>query len=89
MQRQNVFNNILKDKQRRIILQVFGENKEKHIRGNLFGSLKLSRKFLLMYIFGIILPLLITDAFLIRSIYDAEVKNQSFSRENAIDSYAN
>ena len=68
---------------------MFGENKEKHIRGNLFGSLKLSRKFLLMYIFGIILPLIITDAFLIRSIYDAEVKNQSFSRENAIDSYAN
>ena len=61
----------------------------KHIRGNLFGSLKLSNKFLLMYIFGVILPLVITDAFLIRSVYEAELKNQYFYRENAIASYSN
>ena len=61
----------------------------KHIRGNLFGSLKLSKKFLLMYIFGVILPLVITDAFLIRSVYEAELKNQYFYRENAIASYSN
>ncbi|MCR5385204.1 MAG: histidine kinase [Saccharofermentans sp.] len=58
-------------------------------RKNLFGSLKLSKKFLLMYIFGIILPLIITDAFLLKSIYDAELRNQYFYRENAIDSYSN
>ena len=61
----------------------------KHIRGNLFGSLKLSKKFLLMYIFGVRLPLVITDAFLIRSVYEAELKNQYFYRENAIASYSN
>ena len=59
------------------------------VRGNLFGSLKLSNKFLLMYIFGVILPLVITDAFLIRSVYEAELKNQYFYRENAIASYSN
>ena len=61
----------------------------KRMRGSLFGSLKLSRKFLLMYIFGVILPLVITDAFLIRSIYDAELRNQDYYREKAIDSYSN
>ena len=61
----------------------------KNIRGSFFGSLKLSKKFLLMYIFGVILPLVITDAFLLRSIYDTELKNQSFYRENAIASYSN
>ena len=65
------------------------ENKEKSTRTNLFGSLKLSKKFLLMYIFGIILPLIITDAFLLKSIYEAELRNQYFYRENAIDSYSN
>lgn len=59
----------------------------KVIRGNLFGSLKLSKKFLLMYIFGIIIPLVITDVFLLKSIYETELKNQAFYRENAIESY--
>ena len=59
----------------------------KVIRGNLFGSLKLSKKFLLMYIFGVILPLVITDVFLLKSIYETELKNQAFYRENAIESY--
>lgn len=61
----------------------------KRMKGSLFGNLKLSRKFLLMYIFGVILPLVITDAFLIRSIYDAELRNQDYYREKAIDSYSN
>ena len=38
------------------------------IRGNVFGRLKLNKKFLLMYVFGVILPILTTDFFLIRSI---------------------
>ncbi len=61
----------------------------KRVRGNFFGSLKLSNKFLMMYIFGVILPLVITDAFLLRSIYETELKNQFFYRENAIASYSN
>lgn len=61
----------------------------KRVRGNFFGSLKLSNKFLMMYIFGVILPLVITDAFLLKSIYETELKNQSFYRENAIASYSN
>ena len=61
----------------------------KRMKGSLFGNLKLSRKFLLMYIFGVILPMVITDAFLIRSIYDAELRNQDYYREKAIDSYSN
>ena len=59
------------------------------VRGNLFGRLKLSKKFLFMYIFGVILPLVITDAFLIRSVYETEVRNQYYYRENAIDVYSN
>ena len=62
---------------------------DKHIRGNLLGRLKLSKKFLLMYIFGVILPLVITDAFLLRSVYETEVRNQYYYRENAIDAYSN
>ncbi len=61
----------------------------KHIRGNLLGRLKLSKKFLLMYIFGVIIPLVITDAFLLRSVYETEVRNQYYYRENAIDAYSN
>ena len=42
-----------------------------------------------MYVFGVILPILTTDFFLIRSIYQTELKNQSYYRETAIDAYAN
>lgn len=41
-----------------------------------------------MYVFGIILPLVITDAFLFQSIYEAELGNQRSYRDNAIDAYA-
>lgn len=52
------------------------------------GNIKLNKKFLLMYVFGIILPLVITDAFLFQSIYEAELGNQRSYRDNAIDAYA-
>ena len=42
-----------------------------------------------MYVFGVILPILTTDFFLIRSIYQTELKNQSYYRETAIDAYSN
>ena len=59
------------------------------VRGNFFGRLKLNKKFLLMYVFGVILPILTTDFFLIRSIYQTELKNQSYYRGTAIDAYSN
>lgn len=52
------------------------------------GSIKLNKKFFLMYVFGIILPLVITDAFLFKSIYEAELGNQRNYRDNAIDAYS-
>lgn len=52
------------------------------------GNIKLNKKFFLMYVFGIILPLVITDAFLFQSIYEAELGNQRSYRDNAIDAYA-
>lgn len=52
------------------------------------GNIKLNKKFFLMYVFGIILPLVITDAFLFQSIYEAELSNQRSYRDNAIDAYA-
>ncbi len=61
----------------------------KYAKNSFFGRLKLSKKFLLMYIFGVILPLVITDVFLLRSIYEAELKNQYYYRETAIDAYSN
>ena len=59
------------------------------IKGGLFGRLKLSRKFLLIYIFCVILPLVMTDAILFRSIFDAERISQNHYRESAIEGYAN
>ena len=56
---------------------------------NFFSQLKLNKKFLLMYIFGVILPLIITDAVLFRSVYEAELGNQRNYRKNAIDAYSN
>ncbi len=54
-----------------------------------FSRLKLNKKFLLMYVFGVILPLVITDAVLFRSVYEAELGNQRNYRKNAIDAYSN
>lgn len=61
----------------------------KVFKGNYFGRLKLNKKFLLMYIFCVILPLVITDAMLFRSVFNAEVTDQRHYRENAIESYYN
>ena len=42
-----------------------------------------------MYIFGVILPLIITDAVLFRSVFEAELDNQRKYREDAINAYVN
>lgn len=59
----------------------------KVIRGSFFGRLKLSKKFLLMYVFCVIMPLVVTDLFLFKSVFDAEISNQSNYRETAIEAY--
>ncbi len=56
---------------------------------NLLGKLKLNKKFLLMYILCVILPLVITDAILFKSVFDAERRNQTFYREKGIEAYTN
>ena len=56
---------------------------------NFFGRLKLSKKFLLMYVFCVIFPLVITDAILFRFVFDAEISNQSYDRDIAIEGYFN
>ena len=61
----------------------------KVVKDNFFGRLKLNKKFLLMYIFCVILPLVITDALLFRSVFEAEITNQKHYRETAIESYYN
>ncbi|MBQ1247972.1 MAG: hypothetical protein IIX95_08070 [Clostridiales bacterium] len=49
-------------------------------KGNILGRLKLNKKFLLMYILCVILPLVITDAILFKSVFDAERRNQTYYR---------
>ena len=64
----------------------------KRLRDNLnkyIGGLKLNRKFLLMYIFCVILPLVVTDAILLRFVFDAEISNQYYDRDIAIEGYIN
>jgi len=54
----------------------------------LLDRLKLNKKFMVMYIICVIMPLVLTDAILFRSIYAMELDNQSHSREKSIDAYA-
>ncbi len=54
----------------------------------LLDRLKLNKKFMVMYIICVIMPLVLTDAILFRSIYTMELDNQSHSREKSIDAYA-
>ena len=58
-------------------------------KGNFLGKLKLNKKFLIMYIFCVIMPLVITDVILLKSVYEAEFSNQTFYREKAIEAYKN
>lgn len=56
---------------------------------NFLGKQKLNRKFLFMYLFCVLLPLIITDVFLFQSVFDAELKTQSNYRDMSIESYLN
>ena len=58
-------------------------------KGSFLGKLKLNKKFLIMYIFCVIMPLVITDVILLKSVYEAEFSNQTFYREKAIEAYKN
>ena len=42
-----------------------------------------------MYVFCVIFPLVITDAILFRFVFDAEISNQSYDRDIAIEGYFN
>lgn len=67
----------------------FGENDmAKLFKGRFLGRLKLSRKFLLIYILCVILPLVTTDVILLRSIYENEHTTQKNYRNTAIEAYA-
>lgn len=58
-------------------------------KGAFLSRLKLNKKFLIMYIFCVIMPLVITDALLFRSVFETELRNQHYYRENAIEAYSN
>ena len=60
----------------------------KVVKGSFFNRLKLNKKFLLMYIFCVILPLVVTDALLFKSVFETELSNQSNYRETAIEAYS-
>ena len=57
--------------------------------GKILDKLKLNEKFMIMYILCVILPLVITDAILFRSVYRNELENQSHYRDAAIEAYSN
>jgi len=58
-------------------------------KGSFLGKLKLNTKFLIMYIFCVIMPLVITDVILFKSVFEAELRNQNYYREIAIEAYIN
>ncbi|MBR4430176.1 MAG: histidine kinase [Clostridiales bacterium] len=64
-------------------------NKYKERIVNFLGKQKLNRKFLLMYVFCVLLPLILTDTFLFRSVFEAEFSSQAHYRDNAIEAYTN
>lgn len=64
-----------------------GKSKSARV-GNYFSQLKLNKKFLLMYVFAVILPLVITDALLFGKVYSTERNNQANDRRNAAEAYA-
>ena len=64
-------------------------NKYKERVVNFLGKQKLNRKFLLMYVFCVLLPLILTDTFLFRSVFEAEYASQAHNRDIAIEAYTN
>lgn len=53
----------------------------------LFNKLKLHNKFLIMYVFCVIIPLFITDAVIVRAIYDREYNSKVYQLENIANLY--
>lgn len=56
---------------------------------NSFEKLRLNSKFLIIYVFCVIMPLVMTDVILFRSVYAAELSNQSYYRDISIEAYYN
>ncbi|MBP5655344.1 MAG: histidine kinase [Clostridiales bacterium] len=55
----------------------------------ILDKLKLNEKFMIMYILCVIVPLVVTDVILFRSLYKNELENQSHYRNAAIEAYSN
>lgn len=53
----------------------------------LLNNLKLHNKFLIMYVFCVITPLVITDAIVFYSIYEQEYNNRVYELENIANKY--
>ena len=53
----------------------------------LFNKLKLHNKFLIMYVFCVIIPLFITDAAIVRSVYDREYNSKEYQLDNIANQY--
>lgn len=53
----------------------------------LLNNMKLHNKFLIMYVFCVIIPLVITDAIVFLSIYKQEYNNRMFELENIANKY--
>ena len=53
----------------------------------LFNKLKLHNKFLIMYVFCVIIPLFITDAVIVNAIYDREYDSKQYQLENIANQY--
>ena len=51
------------------------------------GNLKLNRKFLVMYLMCVIIPLVTTDFIVLRSMYTAEINDERFYRESEVEAY--
>ncbi len=53
----------------------------------LLNNMKLHNKFLIMYVFCVIIPLVITDAIVFYSIYEQEYNNRMYELENIANKY--
>lgn len=56
---------------------------------NILYNLKLNKKFLIVYVCCVIIPLIITDALVFNGVLDTEITNRRYDRENEAIAYEN
>ena len=54
---------------------------------SILNKLNLNRKFVVIYVFCVIIPLVLTDGFILRALINEESNNYRFSRENEAAAY--